>query len=35
MEEGSKGGRRGEDDAGIVGYRKVLKQAQQGWREGE
>lgn len=34
MKEGSKG-RGGEEEAGIVGYRKVLKRAQQGWREGE
>lgn len=32
--EGSKGGRRGKGEAGIVGCRKVLKRVQQGWEEG-
>lgn len=30
---GREGGSRGKEEAGIVGYREVLKQAQRGWRE--
>lgn len=29
---GSEGGRRGKEEAGIVGCREVLKKAQRGWR---
>lgn len=33
MEEGSEGGRREKEEAGLEGHRTVLKQAQQGWGE--